>query len=103
MVCDIFKRAEKRVLLHLFNMLGGVTLSYFVLLCVFVLILVMPRMLLGKMQLKKWKLFTNFLSSNKEKMASVSGDTRTVKLDIFYITGFSMCVIGFQVNDDFYI
>jgi hypothetical protein len=36
-------------------------------------------------------------------MASVSGDTRTVKLDIFYITGFPMCVIGFQVNDDFEI
>jgi hypothetical protein len=32
-------------------------------------------------------------------MASVSGDTRTVKLDIFYITGFSMCLTHLQVND----
>ena len=36
-------------------------------------------------------------------MASVYGDTRTSKLNIFYITGFSMCVTDFQANDDFEI
>jgi len=36
-------------------------------------------------------------------MASVYGDTRTAKLNVFYITDFSMCVIDFQDNDDFEI
>jgi hypothetical protein len=50
---------------------------------------------------KKSKHFTNLFSSSKEKMASVSGDTRSLKLYIFYISGFSIFVISFPVNDDF--
>jgi hypothetical protein len=80
-----------------------VTASFFVLLRVFVLILVMFTIVVRKAAYKKWKYFTNLLSSINKKTAFVSGDNRTVKLDIFYITGISLCVISFQVNYDFEI